>query len=172
MNVDDLFKEKYNDWREVAKRLLIKYNHFNEQEARSTIMVNEAYIYVSNIIQEGDEKYIESIVVQNMINQINWRIGSRGDMKKEWSTNNELFDNDIIEKIEDEEYIEDDYEEKLKHLEKKVDRLDAAGKRLYDLAIIGPYNTSDKLAKYTGISKTTSSKLIRDMRFYLRDGYK
>lgn len=170
--IDKLFNDNFEEYCNIAKRLLYKYHYIYNIETNAMAMVNESYIYLTSItIESNDENKIKSMVVRNMQNQLIWRVGSRGMVRSELQpTTVELlpeFDIDEEESPIDEE----EFENKLKFIENKVSKLDDHGKKLFELAIAGPYNTTGKLSKYTKLSGTSCYRMLRDMRNYLRDGY-
>jgi len=159
----EMFEKNYLRYLEVAENILSNSKYNNNL---SVDLLNECYIYMVEKNIEGDENYIDSVVINWMNKQIKWH---NTDFQKKMNINNNELN--INHHLEDEEYEEDDYEKRKEWLEKKYIDLDYIGKRLFELSIVGPYNNSGKLSRFLNLNRTTCYYMIRDMRFYLRDGY-
>ena len=158
-----MFEKNYLRYLEVAENILSNSKYNNNL---SVDLLNECYIYMVEKNIEGDENYIDSVVINWMNKQIKWH---NTDFQKKMNINNNELN--INHHLEDEEYEEDDYEKRKEWLEKKYIDLDYVGKRLFELAIVGPYNNSGRLSRFLNLNRTTCYYMIRDMKFYLRDGY-
>jgi len=159
----EMFEKNYLRYLEVAENILSNSKYNNNL---SVDLLNECYIYMVEKNIEGDENYIDSVVINWMNKQIKWH---NTDFQKKMNINNNELN--INHHLEDEEYEEDDYEKRKEWLEKKYIDLDYVGKRLFELAIVGPYNNSGRLSRFLNLNRTTCYYMIRDMKFYLRDGY-
>ena len=158
-----MFEKNYLRYLEVAENILSNSKYNNNL---SVDLLNECYIYMVEKSIEGDENYIDSVVINWMNKQIKWH---NTDFQKKMNINNNELN--INHHLEDEEYEEDDYEKRKEWLEKKYIDLDYIGKRLFELSIVGPYNNSGRLSRFLNLNRTTCYYMIRDMKFYLRDGY-
>ena len=158
-----MFEKNYLRYLEVAENILSNSKYNNNL---SVDLLNECYIYMVEKNIEGDENYIDSVVINWMNKQIKWH---NTDFQKKMNINNNELNNN--HHLEDEEYEEDDFEKRKEWLEKKYIDLDYIGKRLFELSIVGPYNNSGKLSRFLNLNRTTCYYMIRDMKFYLRDGY-
>lgn len=158
-----MFEENYSKYLKVAENILSN-SKFDNRLASD--LLNECYIYMYDKDIKGDKNYIESVIVNWMDKQIKWH---NTDFQKKININNDEITTNHY--IEDEEYEEDDYEERKEWLEKKYKDLDYTGKRLFELSIVGPYNNSGRLSRFLNLNRTTCYYMIRDMKFYLRDGF-
>ena len=163
IDLNDIFSKKYNHYLGVATNILSA-SKFDNKEATS--LLSECYIYLVEKNIKGTEDYIDSVVINWMNKQIKWHNTS---FQKQIKINDSEIN--MNHYLEDEEYEEDDFEKRKEWLEKKYIDLDYVGKRLFELAIVGPYNNSGKLSRFLNLNRTTCYYMIRDMKFYLKDGY-
>lgn len=182
--LDDHLRENYPDYVTIAKRILGSKGHYNDIDNRSRLLVTEAYLHFSTCPNPIPSGKIRNYMIRHMHTQVIWT--STNLKKYEWLHSEEFLihgedytpgESSQFSNRQEPVYEDTDTDRelvhynKMQHIEKKVARLDLQGKKLYDLAIAGPYNTSTKLATYTGLPRTTCHYYIRDLKKYLQDGY-
>jgi len=171
--LNKLFIKNYAKYLRIAENILRVSKH---DISLSADLLNECYLYmIKKDIDSLEESYLESIIVNWMNKQVKWHktdFDNRNTIKDYFIMNHEYNEKEtILSNIEWNDYEEDNFEEMLEHIHKRSENLDRMGKRLYDLSIIGPYNNSGRLSRFTGLARTTCYYLIKDLKIYLRDGY-
>jgi hypothetical protein len=175
--IDNYYTKNERKLHSIANNIL---TNVNKTELADTL-VSESYMYIiekeetlRGLILKGK---LESIVVNFMNKQIKW-CGTK--FKKVFiddHSNVEYYDENDYDDIEDltdyDELLEQEFihQDKVAHIAAKYQELDVPNRILYDLAIVGEYNTSGKLAKYLNLNRTTAYYLIRTLKRHLRDGY-
>ncbi len=163
MTIKELFNKKYDFYVGVATNILQSGKQDIEE---APALVNEAFIYLSEKKLLGTEQYMDSVVINWMNKQIKW---SNTHFKNKIMLRNSELSSD--HHISDEEYVEDDHEQKIKHIKQKYEQLDPIGRKLYDIAIRKGYDNSGKLSRFLGLNRTTCYYMLRDLRIFLKDGY-
>lgn len=170
--LNKLFTKNYAKYLRIAENILRVSKH---DISLAADLLNECYIYMVKKDIDGEESYLESIIVNWMNKQIKWHktdFNKRNTIKDEFIYNYEYNEKEtILSNIEYKEYEEDNFEKMLEHISKRSENLNTMGKRLYELSIIGPYNNSGKLSRFTKLNRTTCYYLIKDLKIYLKDGY-
>jgi len=170
--IDTHFTNNYAKYLLVAKNILSNSKYPTEL---AVMLVTDAYEHVLAKDICGTPGYIDSVVINYMNMQIKWQ-------KTKFKKENFIEDNytregrpddkeTLFNNIIDEEYVEDDHERRLAHVQERLSKLDSAGKRLYHAAIAGPHNNSGKLSRFMDINRSTCYYMIRDLKIYLKDGY-
>jgi hypothetical protein len=138
-------------------------------------LVSECYLYVYSIkdkLVNATDNEIESVIINWMNYQIIWQ-GTH--FKKKYIYGNNQDENINIETIDeplDEEDIlekEMDFQNKLDAILIKVNQLPLDKKILFDVVFNQNINTSGKLAKHIGTSRTTAYWLIKDLKEHLKN---
>jgi hypothetical protein len=170
--LNKLFTKNYNKYLRIAENILRVSKH---DISIASDLLNECYLYMVNKDIDGDDSYLESVIVNWMNKQVKWNKTDFNKMNTIKDNFIKNFDYDeketILSNIEWIEYEEDEHETMLEYIHQRSRNLDAMGKRLYNLSIIGEYNNSGRLSRYSGLNRTTCYYMIRDLKIYLRDGY-
>jgi hypothetical protein len=164
--VDKYYSKRYDYLVGVAGRVLRKLKRTDLAE----VLVTDSYNYfmtgrdkLYDVVMEGGT---EAVAVRWMTMQCIW---GNTPFRNEWvkaQYNSELpLDLTCDEPSEYEEQHSKEWDA----LQEVVAGLDTVDKRLYQLAIIGPYNTSGKLAEFTGLSRTTTYFMIKLFKEKLRN---
>lgn len=188
--VNKLFTDRYQYLLKCATNILKNRNRLD----LATTLVNDAYLQICENIDKYteliDEGKIEGVVVRWMQMQIIW---NNTQFKKEWVYSdyntisfNFTFNEDdenaniILENIieSDETSLEDHLqynktmEDKLNHISQFVKELPLHQQLLFKDIYIKGINTSGKLAKHTGISRTGCYWLMKDLKDEIKNNYK
>lgn len=160
-------------------------------------LVSECYMYLINNKDKLQNKIadgkIEAIAVQFMFMQVFW---NKTDFKKTHIEPSKVFlDLEFVYKddkeestlyakilnsifiyndeIDEEEYLEKEKEkqDKINSIQQFVTNATIQQKILFDLFFNKGYNSSHKLAKYTGISKTGCNIMMNQLKEQIRDSY-
>jgi len=182
--IDAYFSENYQMLDKYCSTLV---NKVHKSELTSTL-ITSAYLYII----ENEDKFTEVIQsgklgghVKNYVTkQIVWQ-GTK--FKKEFVyedtmpfEDEESDDDDtyldkrnFVMPDEDEEMYEREFEHqsKLSHVEYKYQQLDVPSRILYNISIVGPYNSGGKLSKYLGINRNSTYHLRKNLLNFLREGY-
>ena len=164
--VDEYYSQNWVKLVNIAKRLLGKLKRSDVADS----LVTESYLYVIEKREVLEDMVIsgkiEGIIVQFMNMQTIWR---QTKFQKAF-IEPDLIDKEINVDPEWEEVDEWelDHDRDYKILMQVVEELDEVDKRLFELAIAGPYNTSGKLAAFVGLSRTAAHYMIRNLKTKLR----
>jgi hypothetical protein len=155
----------------ILKNSKYKYNDLKSE------LVNDSYEYLSKQdITEFTPSLLDSYVINFMNKQVKWRSSKfEINLIKDWTSNEPDIETDTeinnIPYVETDMEYEDEITNKMEHITKKALYLDYTGRRLYDLAIIGPYNNSGKLSKFLKLNRTACYFMIKDIKIYLKSDY-
>jgi len=177
--IDSLFCDRYDYLSQIAFNLVSK---LNRRDLASTLLA-DAYQYLIENEEKLNDKVLnnnmtEAIVVNFMTKQINW---NKTKFKKTWIDINpkhiQADFNDKIEVIDDtideEEYLakEKTSQDKTNHIYATAASLNFDQQILFNLYLSGT-NTSGKLAKHTGLARTTCYYLLKNLKKTLTQNYK
>jgi hypothetical protein len=171
MKLNTYFTEdKYNWLISVAKNNLAKINWTQMADE----LVSDCYIHLNSLDeQQRTESQLDAIAVRYMQMQVVW---SKTDLKKKIIKDQNQLENQIIiddTKTEDEILeFEIDYQNKLNHIAICSQQLNLEQRLLFDIVFNLQINNSGKLAKHTGLSRTTCYHLIKDLKQTIRNAYK
>jgi hypothetical protein len=173
--LDQLFIERYDYLLECAHNILKLVNRTD----LDTTLLSDAYQYVIANQHKIEEDKIEASIIRWMTMQIKWK-GTT--FKKQWiyvdkKINNNIDTsslNEIDETITEEDLLKNEVliEDKLRYIFHSVDGFTLDNKILFEAVFLNGINTSGKLAKHTGISRTSCYYLIKNLKTKLNDGYK
>lgn len=180
--VDKLFCDRYDYLSQIAFKLVSK---LNRRDLADTLLTDAYQYLIENEVKITDkvvnQKMAEAIAVNFMSKQINW---SETKFKKTWilpqkNTIKDEFDDEIkIIDAEDGEDAEEEYLKKQKEIQDKTNHIYATAATfnfdqqiLFNLYISGK-NTSGKLAKHTGLARTTCYYLLKNLKKTLTQNYK
>ena len=179
--INKYFTERYDYILECANNIL---KNIKRQDLKYEL-VNDAYIYVQtnqeklkDILEQGK---IEAVVVRWMTMQIKWK---DTQFKKAWVYPNKHHTQKLLDDVEayailddtipEEELLETEIEnqDKLNYINMTIanDTLDQ--QLLFNDVFYNGINTSGKLAKHTGISRTGCYYMIKYLKDKLKNGYK
>lgn len=185
--ISDFFNSRYEYLIKCANNILklIKKQELTQE------LVSDCYLYIIENIDKLEEKIIqgkiEQMCVRWMTMQVKWR---NTQFKKNWVYNDEhktylddklhhnndatLLDAIMIEEDDEETILqkEMEYQNKINHIETMVQQLPIDKKLLYDIIYVQGHNTSGKLSKFIGLSRTPSYRLMKELKELLRDSYK
>lgn len=173
--LDQLFNTRYNYLLECSHNVL----KFVSRTDLDTTLLSDAYEYVISNQTKIDEDNLEATVVRYMTMQILWK-GTQ--FKKKWiyadtniNTNIDTSDlDDIDDSIPEELLLENEVEmeKKLRYVFDTINNDTLDQKMLFEAVFLNGINSSGKLAKHTGISRTGCYYLIKNLKEKLKDGYK
>jgi len=148
-------------------------------------LVNDAYIYIQAnqeklrpVLEEGK---IEAVVVRWMTMQIKW---SDTQFKKAWVYPNKHHTSSLLEDVESYVILDDttpeeellqqeiDIQSQLNHIHDVISNSTLDQQLLYNDVFNLGINTSGKLAKHTGISRTGCYYMIKGLKDKIRTTYK
>jgi len=154
-------------------------------------LVGDCYLYIIDNIDKLEDKIIdgkiEQLCVRWMTMQIRWR---DTQFKKNWVYNDEkktylddamhsnnnltLLDAIMIEEDDEETILkkEKEHQDKINHIQTFIQKLPIDKQLLYDIIYIKGHNTSGKLSKFIGLSRTPSYRLMKELKEMIRDSYK
>lgn len=164
--VDKYYNDRYDWLLKLAENNLAKINKRNY----SSQLVSDSYLYLFENESKISEKVIlsgmlESIIVNYISYQVIW---SKTNLKKNFIPDNyDITENSLIE-MDEEEILENEMniENKLNTIKINLLEADLTTKMVFNLFQAG-YNTSGKLAKHTGLSRTGCYNLIKNMKLTL-----
>lgn len=174
--IDKYINRNYTKLFDIANNILKK--HQKEDEA--TNLINTTYIYlienqhkIHDKVQEGK---IESIIINHMSKQVMW-----GNTTF-WNELNPKGKLDYFENYEYEgETSQEDYDEMIEKefdIQNKLDFLNVIKytlpmdeRILYEIGIVGPYNTSGKLSKHIKLNRNCSYFLLKNLKTKLKNKY-
>jgi len=175
--VDQYFKLNQKHLLLVAIKLTSK---LNKRELHTTLLT-ECYMYIienetklyGKVINDG---LLEAIVINWMSKQVNW---SKTNFKRKWILNNRwIIDSEYDDRlfnIEDDSLNEEDYlriedetQNKINLIKFNSSNLDRDNRNLWLLYMEG-INTSTKLSRYTGLSRTTCYNLLKNLKEKLKN---
>jgi hypothetical protein len=173
--LDQLLKERYDYLLECAHNILKLVNRTD----LDTTLLSDAYEYVIANQHKIDEDKLEATILRYMTMQIKWK-GTA--FKKQWiyvdkkiNTNVDTSSlNEIDETITEEELLQNEViiEDKLRYVFDTIGNMTLDKKLLFEAVFLSGINSSGKLAKHTGISRTGCYYLIKDLKTTIIDGYK
>ena len=174
--VNSYYDKNYNKLCGIARKIL---NKANRLDLDSTL-VNESYMYVIESMNKVgdliDSGKVEAVVVQYMYKSIGWNnskfyttyINDKREQTVEFDFNKHTTEIDDEEEMLEREF---EHQNQIAHIRGRHAMLDMPSRVLYDLAIVGPYNSSGKLTEYININRTTTYVMMRDLKNFLREGY-
>ena len=174
---------KYNFMYEVAFNILYKI----KRNDLANELVNDVYLELNNKIDSFEnltDSMIEAIYIRTMDKQISW---SDTKFKKQYIYPQDYLNIDIAIEIQNEGLIQEDIlletnildeieaneleneianenKEKKNIIYTNLDKMTEDKKILFDLYVNQGYNTSGKLAKYVGISRSSAHALITNLK--------
>lgn len=185
--VNNLFTTRYYYLLKCARNIL----KLIKRSDLAYELVNDCFMHImenldkENISTPIKEGKIEALAVNWMTMQIKW---SNTKFKQAWVYPHKHHSSKPIEILEqyaledeivsEEEYLEEEQEQqdKLNHISYTLSNLSQEKKLLYHYVYDLGYNTSGKLSKFTGISRTSTNNgchaLIRDLKDDLTKDYK
>ncbi len=173
--LDQLFKERYDYLLECSHNILKLVNRTD----LDTTLLSDAYEYIISNPNKIDEDNLEATIVRWMTMQIKWK-GTQ--FKKQWIYADTKIDTNIdtshIDSVDDviseEELLRNEViiEDKLRHIFNSINNDTLDQKMLFEAVFLNGINSSGKLAKHTGISRTGCYYLIKNLKTKLKDGYK
>lgn len=171
MNLNDYFTQAKYDWLiSVAQNNLAKLNWIQVSDE----LVSDTYLYLTNQDPSTKtESQLDAIAVRYIQMQVVW---SKTELKKKMIKDQTQLENQIIiddSKTEDEILeFEMDYQNKLNHIAIYSNQLNLEQRLLFDIVFNLGINNSGKLAKHTGLSRTTCYHLIKDLKETIKNAYK
>lgn len=183
--INILFSKRYNYLLGCANNIL---KLIHRQDLKSEL-VGDCYLHMTENIEKIqpmiDKGLVEAVAVNWMTMQIKW---SNTKFKQAWvypHKHHSAKPIEILEQytIEDDSLLEEDYlaeeqeqQDKLNHINYTLSTLSPEKQMLYNYVYVLGYNTSGKLSKFTGISRTSTNNgchaLIRDLKDDLTKDYK
>ena len=178
--ISDFFNKKHDYLIGCANNIL----KLIQRKDLKNELVTDCYLYLIDNKEKLDGKIqngeIESICVRYMTMQVKW---SNTSFKKDWVYPNKYITAKALEDVEsyaiiEEEITEEDYLKKEKEIQDKFnflsfrfenDELDK--KMLYNYVFSLGFNTSGKLAKHTGLSRTGCYYLIKRLKESIKNEY-
>lgn len=185
--ISDFFNSRYEYLLTCADnclKLIKRRDLSNELVSDCFIYLNDNKEKLSIKINEGVD--LEAYCVRWMIMQVKWR---DTQFKKNWikkdekktylddtlHPNAEYSTMDILMVEEDDEenllHQELEHQNKVNHIQTYVSGLSIDKRLLYDIIFNKGYNTSGKLSKYLGLSRTPSYRLMKNLKDEIRDSY-
>ena len=168
---------------------ILKKRHGNNNLA--TTLVTECYMYMHDNLEKikFNEKTIESMVVNWMNKQIEWnntifkkkfiyKNFKEISINKKINTKNDMTIEDTLSEIDEDEIdinqmLRNDkkFQQKLEHIFNFVETLPLDKQLLFRDVYINNINTSGKLAKHCGLSRTTCYFLIKNLKEIIKNNY-
>jgi hypothetical protein len=186
-DISNFFTERNKYLTECATNIL----KLIKRQDLANELVTDCYLYLndnkdklSTKMDEGVD--LEAYCVRWMVMQIRWR---DTQFKKNWIKPNmnevhlddtkhsnvdyTYLDSIVIEEDDEEQILqrEMEYQNKLNHITTFKDRADFQDKMLYEIIFERGINTSGKLSKYLGLSRTPSYRLMKTLKDKIRDTY-
>lgn len=174
--IDKYINRNYTKLFDIANNILKKHN----KQEEATNLINTTYIYlienqhkIHDKVQEGK---VESIIINHMSKQVAW-----GNTTF-WNELNPKGKLDYFENYEYEgETSQEDYDEMIEKefdIQNKLDFLNVIKytlpmdeRILYEIGIVGPYNTSGKLSKHIKLNRNCSYFLLKNLKTKLKNKY-
>lgn len=197
--IDNLFTTRYEYLHECATNILKQVKRLDLAAELVTDCYFHIKNNKEKLSKQIEDGILEAVVVRWMTMQIRWQ---NTQFKKTWiyndniiinvtqlqaigKQNNDINDNDsdlftlksILlqdETIPEEELLEIEIEnqDKLNHIKYNLDNLSLDQRFLFDDFFNRGINTSNKLAKHTGLSRTNCYYIIKQLKANLKNGYK
>lgn len=177
--IDEYYSTNYNKIKKISRNILAT---IHKEEYADTLVI-DSYNYlidkVDKVKDKVDNHQFEAIIVNYINMQVKW---NKTNLKKVFidedykllSIDDYDYDDINPEHIIDESSDIIEYkiknESKYNYLEQRYINLDQPTKILYDLTISGPYNAT-ALAKHIGVTRGTTSNIIKKLKNDLRNGY-
>lgn len=176
--INEVFNNRYDYLLECSNNIL---KLITRQDLKYEL-VGDAYLHLNKIKDTlSIDINVESVIVRWMTMQVKWK---NTQFKKNWVYPNKHITQSLLEDVEsyviiDETIPEDELlsnekeiQDKLNHIYNQLKNMSIDKKFLFENIFQQGINTSGKLSRYTGISRTSCYYLIQDLKKQLSNGYK
>lgn len=180
--INDFFAKRYDYLTECSFNILKKIKRTD----LATELVTECLFHIQSnqdkLEKQIKEGKLEAVCVRWMMMQVKWNSTT---FKQNWIYSHKFESEMEFEKLEaytlqeddsktEEELLEYELEtqDKLNHIKQYIEHQPLDQRLLFDIIYNKGYNTSGKLSKYIGLSRTPSYRLMKTLKDNIKNAYK
>lgn len=181
--INEYYTDNHKKLTNIAESILVKRLQKSVATDHQLVdtLVNSSYIYIIDNIKAIKpfivKGKIQSVIINFMYNEVNWR---KSNFKSAFTKTHNIVElkEDLLIETEIEEELELRLERELEtqdqlaHLDGKIAELSAVQRRLFNLYIVGEYNSVTRLSEYTKIPRSSAYNAIVKLKKFLKQNYK